>query len=104
MKRSKISIVLAAAVILAVVGISGFILGRTQSAGTKTADKSATSKSTSKSFDNSDNNNEKAKTESSTRTITLYFTDSNAQYLVPEKQEISGVNGADIYRLALECV
>lgn len=104
MKRSKISIVLAAAVILAVVGIFGFVLGRSQSVGKKTDDKSTTSKSTNKSTEDSSTDPKTPEPGKSTQTMVLYFSDSNAEYLIPEQREISVENEADVYQAAVKAL
>ena len=37
-------------------------------------------------------------------TVTLYFSDSNAEYLIPEQREISVENEADVYQAAVKAL
>lgn len=101
LKRNKIGLVLAAAAILAVVGIFGFVLGRSQPVVKKTADKSTTSKSTGKSTEDSTDDSKTPEPGKSTKTIILYFSDSNAQLLVSETRDINLADGDALYRSAI---
>ncbi len=100
-KKVKIVIVLAAIAIVAAAGVIGYALGRSLPAEKKAADKSSPSKSTTESTEDSSADSEDKEPDKSTRTIVLYFADSNAQFVKPENREVALVDGVDLYRSAV---
>jgi spore germination protein GerM len=104
LNKRKAGILLAAVAVLAAVGISGFLLGRTQSVSNKTADKSSTKKSESNPKKDSPPDSKTTEPGRTAQTIVLYFSDSKAEYLASEEREVSLNSEADRYRAAVQAL
>lgn len=102
MKKKTTYIALVIIVAIAVVGVSGYLLGRSQASLQKPSEESLTPKTAKdKSSDDSGSNGETDQPDSITRQATLYYSDSNAQYLVPETRQITGQDNSEVYKKAV---